>query len=78
MISLRPAPSESLAKFPPVAPYRDNALQRPNSDPFLAVRQYAAEQGVADEEAIAKGMEECKKFVEKGWRFTLEIKLSQS
>ena len=31
------------------------------------VRQYAAEQGIAEEEAIAKGMEEkSKEFVEKG------------
>ena len=31
------------------------------------VRQYAAEQGIAEEEAIAKGMaEKSKEFVEKG------------
>jgi phosphomethylpyrimidine synthase len=31
------------------------------------IRQYAAEQGIAEEEAIAKGMEEkSKEFVEKG------------
>ena len=35
------------------------------------VRKYAAEQGIAEEEALKKGMEaKSKEFVEKGWRFT--------
>ena len=35
------------------------------------VRKYAAEQGIAEEEALKKGMEEkSKEFAEKGARFT--------
>ena len=93
MISLHPAPSMSLAKKPPVAAFRDNALPKARSKRFPVsrslpdlhrlgegrsasecsmkisedVRQYAAEQGIEEEEAIAKGMEErSKEFGEKG------------
>ncbi len=53
MISLIPSPTLPLhrAKGHPGTRYRDNALSKD-------VRQYPAEKGIAEEEALARGMEE--------------------
>ena len=79
MISLIPSPTPliHLAKGHPGAQYRDNALSNVYFYSIYGphfcsmkisedVRQYAAEQGIAEEEALAKGMEErSREFVEK-------------